>query len=570
MHKKKKNGQDCRSISRQAYRIKRKSAIYRAWREMGSLQRRLSAIVLSVVTAFALCEARLAVLAADQEAARAVQQQTTLTYPLSSARGTIYDCAMRPLTEQQTAWAALVCDGVTDYTRFFKETAGENAAALYRGVDGTTPYPVELKQTAAGQQGVFEYPKRYADNQLAAHIIGYCDSDGVGISGLERAFDEFLSGGEDRISLQCYATAGKQAVSEPTLVRKQGSGNALLLSIDSVTQRICEDVAAQHLTTGVIIVMETNSGCIRGCVSWPTFDPQNVAESILAEDTALVNRAFSSYNVGSVYKPLLAAIALEQGIDSQQSYTCIGQITVDGHTYHCARQVGHGQVDLAQALTVSCNCYFIQLGQKLKIQDITEYSTLCGLGSATHLGGGWFAGKGNYPDGEVLQNAGELAELCFGQGKLTATPLQMTALFNTIANDGLFLSPSLVVGLADSHTKKVTQSLYDPVRIQLFQPDTAQCLRQMLKSVVKEGLGKGADIPETELAGKTGTAQTGRYTLNDSGEQTELYESWFIGFYPADNPRYTVTVLLDSVDSSSESAAPVFGEVCRQLYYLGA
>ena len=104
----------------------------------------------------------------------------------------------------------------------------------------------------------------------------------------------------------------------------------------------------------------------------------------------------------------------------------------------------------------------------------------------------------------------------------------------------------------------------------MLSPAHAAEMRAMLVSVVEEGLGAGAAIPEARVGGKTGTAQTGRTKTNDDGSETELYESWFVGFYPAEQPQYTIAVMMDSTDRMGEEVAPVFAAVCRQLYYLQA
>jgi penicillin-binding protein 2 len=434
-------------------------------------------------------------------------------------------------------------------------------------VGGSNPFVVRLKrESAAPGIFTFSYPLRYAALPLAQHIIGYCGGDGAGVAGMERAFDGWLQGGADVLLAECSTDALARAAGKAQLVRRQGSGNALQLTLDRILQRICEDVAADLLPRGAIVVLECRTGHIKASVSMPQYDPYNVQKSIEADDTALINRAFSSYNVGSVYKPLLAALALENGLDAEELYECTGSVEVDGHTYRCARRSGHGSIDLAGALQQSCNCYFIRLGQRLGGQTILEYSTLCGLGQATALGGGYTAGRGNLPTAAVLENSGELASLSFGQGKLTATPLQLAAAFNVFANGGVYVSPSLVEGLVNSNTGDVTESLYRPVQLRLLESSTASAMLELLEGVVTDGLGAAAAIPEAAVGGKTGTAQTGRALADDPGQ--ELYDSWFVGFYPAQQPRYTIAVMADSTTQTGEDVAPVFAAVCRQLYYL--
>lgn len=534
--------------------------------------RRAAALAWSFLLLLGVCEARLYVLALDADAYGEVQRQSTWQVPLSDGRGVIYDHSLSPITDAGTRLAAVVSSGTRDYQQLFDAVDPDDLGALYAGVGSDMPFLVRLAGRPAVQRSdVFCYPQRYRTLPLAQHIVGYCNSDGQGVSGLEAAFDGYLQGGTDMLSVRCATNALAEAdgSSAPRLVRKNGSGNALQLTLDIAVQRVCEDVAADSLPTGAIVVLECRTGRIKGCVSMPQYDPQNVQKSIEAGDTALINRAFSSYNVGSVYKPVLAALALENGFDAGALYECTGSIEVDGQVYHCAHREGHGRVDMAKALEQSCNCYFIWLGRQLGAQNIVDFSSLCGFGQRTQLGGGYAAGRGNLPDTGVLQNSGELAGLCFGQGQLTATPLQMAAAFNVFANDGIYISPSLVEGYADSYTKTVTQSLYRPRQLQVLGSGTAARMRELLLGVVQKGLGANAAIPEAEVAGKTGTAQTGRTRKNADGTETEIYESWFVGFYPAERPRYTIAVMMDSTDVMGEAVAPVFGQVCRALCYLG-
>ena len=141
----------------------------------------------------------------------------------------------------------------------------------------------------------------------------------------------------------------------PYLVESPGTGAGVMLTLDSSIQRACEAVGIEMVDKGCIVVLDAPTGRVRASVSLPLYDPENVAASIARQDTSLVNRALSAYNVGSVFKPLLAAAALEQGISAQETYECTGSIEVGGHVYRCAYGRGHGTVDMKTALEQSCN-----------------------------------------------------------------------------------------------------------------------------------------------------------------------------------------------------------------------
>ena len=128
------------------------------------------------------------------------------------------------------------------------------------------------------------------------------------------------------------------------------------------------------------------------------------------------------------------------------------------------------------------------------------------------------------------------------------------------------MEPTFVEGVVNEYSQTVTQSLYAPIQRQAFRSDTAERIRQMLVSVVENGLGQSAKPLHGGAGGKTGTAQTGRFQEDGS----EIMDAWFAGFYPAENPLYTIVVLLDSGTCSSDDAARIFSKVATDIgMYLG-
>ncbi|MEG2054146.1 MAG: penicillin-binding transpeptidase domain-containing protein, partial [Oscillospiraceae bacterium] len=163
---------------------------------------------------------------------------------------------------------------------------------------------------------------------------------------------------------------------------------------------------------------------------------------------------------------------------------------------------------------------------------------------------------------------GQLASVSFGQGELLATPIQIAAYFNTFANNGVYVSPSLVEGLLNPRTGKIEKSFYHPVQVKAMSDSSAEMLKEMLTSVVLNGLAKKAKPTFGLAAGKTGTAQTGRYFTEENGNEGELYESWFVGFYPVDKPQYTICILEDETHTIKDGCSEIFAEICNSLYYL--
>lgn len=189
------------------------------------------------------------------------------------------------------------------------------------------------------------------------------------------------------------------------------------------------------MQSGCILVLDTANAKVRACVSRPGYDPENISASLNAPDSPLLERAFQCYAVGSVFKPVVAAAALEAG-ESGFVYTCPGWCAVDGRIFRCAGGIPHGEVDLAGALEKSCNGYFIRLGQALGADAVRAMAEKLGFGQAIPLTDALHTAAGVLPEQEALASSGAYANFCFGQGELLASPLQVAAMMNTIGLRG--------------------------------------------------------------------------------------------------------------------------------------
>ena len=520
----------------------------------------------ALLFAFVFIAGRVATLSANRAYAAAAFSQSATYTVLDEGRGNLYDCHFTPLTNATRIKCLLIPPDKESYYDLFDLVPAESRSVLYESIQKSRPFLLPVTGDADERYPVFYRTERYFPLPIAQHLIGYLDGEGHGVSGIELVCDEYLAGGDTR--RQVYSITSAQGAFlnrlEPRVVETQGTGNGVMLTLDASIQRLCEGVAQEMMEKGSIVVMEVQTGRVLASVSVPAFDPDDVAASIDAENSPFLNRSISAYSVGSVFKPLLAAAALEEGVDVSGTYHCTGSITVADHTYRCAYGKGHGDVDLASALEQSCNCYFIQLGLELGGDVVEEYARRTGFGESTVIVGDWCTAAGNLPTAAQLQNLGELASVSFGQGSLLATPVQVTAFMNALANDGVYLSPSFVQGYVDGYSKTVTQSLYAPVMRQAFSEQTARQVQALLAGVVEDGLGQSAQPVTGKAAGKTGTAQTGRFDENGD----EKMDVWFSGFYPAENPQYTVTVMLDDDVHGSEEACRVFSRVTSALAYF--
>lgn len=488
--------------------------------------------------------------------------QSSVSLSLPARRGNFYDCEGRLLTGLEERWLALCFPGEDNYSKLYDYTDSSGQMLLYRNRNRAAPFLLEVRADLS-PLGVTCYPsaQRYCTVPLCQNLIGYLDAEGRGAAGLEKAFDALLTGTGAYSSISCAVTAQGRLRSgtEPQLTSADSGAAGVRLTIDRSVQRAAEAVAAQTMTNGCILVLDVRTAKVRASVSVPGYDPQNLAASLDAADSPFVDRTLERYAVGSVFKPVVAAAALEQGI--QQTYLCTGACMVDGQVFRCAGGVAHGEVELATAMEKSCNGYFIQLGQTLGAKTLLETARSFGFGKKTWLAGELSASAGLLPALEQLQQSGQLANFSFGQGSLLATPLQVAAMMNTIVADGVWRSPSFIEGVLDETNGELLVQSQRPQTKRVLRAETVVELRQMLVGVVEQGTAKAAAGLPGAAGGKTGTAQTGQF----AADGTELKNLWFAGFWPAESPRYTIVVMQDAKQSPQTSSAEIFARLCAAL-----
>ena len=181
------------------------------------------------------------------------------------------------------------------------------------------------------------------------------------------------------------------------------------------------------------------------------------------------------------------------------------------------------------------------------------------------LAEGLTAQSGALPGAEELTQSGQLANFSFGQGSLLAAPMQVAALFNTLAADGVYRAPYVLQATLDETTGQPVETLSHPRGRRVIPTQSAALLRAMLVQVVQQGTAQDAAGLSGGAGGKTGTAQTGQFTA----EGKERKNLWFAGFYPAEDPQYTIVVLQDGQTQAAVSSAAVFAQLCTALHWLG-
>ncbi len=540
-------------------------------------EKRLMIYIIAIMTMFIGILIPLFLLSSNLELRTLAAKQSEAVINLSQGRGEIYDCNLYPLTSTTSNVYALAVSGEAAYSEYFRRLNSEDQKLAYELYDQTTPYLIELDTIEEDSPFEFFGTSRYIDQQIASNTIGYLDNNANGAQGIEKAFNDILvNGGVERdISYSKDALGELMMHSEPDLMIDYGTGQGIILTIDSTIQRIAEGIAAANIEKGAIVIMESKTGRIKASVSMPTLYPNNIVKNIEDNDTAFINRPSTAFNVGSVIKPFIAAELLEQGVDKNEVYECYGSIQVSDHSYRCFTDYGHGEVDMTKAIAVSCNGYFIDQGLQLSPKTLQQIGIDIGLGLGVTSEGYVVSEDGYLPTEDELTDLGERASYSFGQGMLMATPIQMAAAFNIFANDGTYISPTLVEGIYNQFTDTVDESFYAPVMRRVISSDTAQEVGDMLEQVITHGTTDEAAPLFGMAAGKSGTAQTGRYMTDEYGLPVEVDKepvdetvAWFVGFYPADDPIYTIAVMQDSADKMGEDMGELFADICNSLRYF--
>ncbi len=500
----------------------------------------------------------------SEELTQAAQSQSSYVVDICQTRGAIYDCKGERFTETQAHVAAAISPSAEAMQTLAANLTGSRRSAILQQVREGKPFLSLLGKQRIYGEGIlcFDVYERYGGHPLAAHILGYLNGEGAGVSGLEKAFDEQLSAAGERVTLR-YGVDASQKALDRVLPEQSGSTEqvkeGLVLTLDREIQRLCEVIGGQMLDKGAIVVMDVDSGELQASVSLPTFDPNNVAASLDDDDFPLFNRAFQAYNVGSSFKLAVAAAALEQGLSPDFTVNCVGGVEIGGRMVYCHHRAGHGETDMERALEQSCNPYFIALGREIGGESILTMAEYLGFGQSSDFAEGVRSVAGNLP--EEASSPLALANLSFGQGELLATPVQIAAMVSAVANGGCAVQPQLILGWTEDGSVPEVQ---EQAQERIFSQRTAELLQHYMVEAVEEGSGINAKPIFAAAGGKTASAQTGQY--DENGE--EIVHAWFAGFYPAEEPRYAIVVLAEGMESGGSYAAPVFKRICEQITVL--
>ena len=527
-----------------------------------SIFRRTSAIFAAMVLAAAGLVGQLSWIVSSDQLAQTAQTQSKYTLTVADERGFIYDCKMQPLVGTKQRWQTAVFPTPQNQKKVLDAVEPERKQTVTELLETGKPFVTETTEAVDAEMVYsFSVPERYTENQTAVHLIGYLDYNGSGVTGIEKEYDSFLADSGKKIQVTGMLNALQQTIAgvEPE-IRIEGAENAgVVLTLDSRIQQIVESIGSQMLDKGAIVVMDPYNGQIRAMASFPAYSPSNLGEAVNdQENKPMLNRALLGYSVGSTFKIVTAAAAM-QSLGREycltREYTCEGAVDVYGQVFRCHLRSGHGELDMFDAMRESCNPWFIGLGQETGGEALLKTAENLGFGETMMLYGDITASGGTLPSADSLQAPAAVANFSFGQGELTASPVQIARMTAAVVNGGKLVSPTLVLGTTDDG--KTLQSSALPVSRQAISSEIAAQLKVMLAYAVMSDDSSGAKPELVTAGGKTATAQTGQY--DEDGN--ELEQGWFTGFFPADEPQYVVTVLAENEGFGNTSAAPVFAEI---------
>lgn len=491
----------------------------------------------------------------------ASQQTNSYTLELSRLRGTIFDCNMRPITNTQTKTVAVFLPNESAVSAAISVLSDEAKSNVLSSLKNGIPKFAEIEHPI-DHYGVYctEVYVGTPETLLSPQLIGYLDSDGHGVTGIQKAFDDILFSEEKHtVAIDIDGLGNILPGGETTEIFNENVINSgIKLTIDSDIQEVTLK-AMQNVKCGAAVVSEIGTGKIKAMVSMPEFNPTKVSDYLEDSDSPLINRALRAYNVGSVFKPSVAAAAIESG-NAQVEYTCSGLAKFSGHTFRCHSLAGHGKIGIKDALAYSCNVFFYNVSVLLGADNVYNMASSLGFNSGYEICSG-ISCSASMPDLSALKASDSaLVNLSIGQGSLLLSPVSILSLYEAIANNGIYYPQTIIEGVvSNGATTRHPTSV--PTRA-MFK-ETANKIKEQLKAVLEYGTGKSAMPTLTSAAGKTATAETGWIK---NGKKIE--NSWFCGFFPQENPKYVVSVLIENSMGGDDIAAPVFSKIADSITTL--
>lgn len=430
---------------------------------------------------------------------------------------------------------------------------------IYAG-DGVTRLAVNRQRRVSGQTFYF---RRYPKGELTAHAVGYSTQERAR-TGLEQSRNDYLTGANANLSTVLDTTFDE-------LRGKTITGNDVITTIRWRAQQVA--LRALGGQCGAVVALEPSTGKVLVLASSPSYDPNLVESNFAAVQRGrgacpiapLLNRGTAGLFIpGSTFKVVTAAAALDSGRYSTES-----TFVDPGYCIEYGQRVNNydtsspfGRVSFSTALQQSINSSFCEMGKELGPKVILDYARRFGfyedppvdLPSDERLPSGLYQNGRLVPESE--EGRADPGRLAFGQERMLVTPMQMAMVAAAVANKGVVMEPYLTDRIKAPDGSIVQKLEPDELR-RAIKAETAADLTAMMESVVSGGTGTAAQIAGVRVAGKTGTAETGRQGRNVAG---------FIAFAPVDNPQVAIAVYLQNQSGTGGTvAAPVAKQIMEAL-----
>lgn len=415
------------------------------------------------------------------------------------------------------------------------------------------------------------YTRFYPEGSIAAHLVGIVGKNesgqDKGYFGLEGFYDRLLRGKEG-YGVELRDALGRPILSKRIEQAKGMEGSNIVLSIDRSIQFLVEEKLKKGIEKygalgGMVGIMNPLTGDIIAMVSSPSFEPNKYWES----DEDLYKNPFitNTYEPGSTLKPIIMASALDAGLITPQTKcdACSGPVSVSGYELHTWNDKYYKDTSMIEVIQHSDNTGMVFVAQKLGVERMISYLTRFGIGNLTDIDLQGETAVSLKPKDAWYDV--DLATTGFGQG-ISITPIELLVAFSTLANEGRMMQPRIVTALENTNGEVL--KIPTKVKSVPISEKTAKIMTQILVNAVEKGEAQWTKLKGYRIAGKTGTASIpvkGHYDPNSTITS-------FIGFAPAEKPKFIMLVILNKPTTSiyaAETAAPLFFDIASYLlsYY---
>ena len=424
-----------------------------------------------------------------------------------------------------------------------------------------------------------EIERYYPNGNYLSQVLGIINSEGVGLTGLELQYDDYLSGlsgirigGVDAYSNDLPFVSGKQT--------NAINGKDIVTTIDENLQYYAELVANEGLETYKakrvsITIMNPNNGEILAMASTPGYDPNNPYEGYESfegdtENDKIQNMWRNSivsdtYEPGSTFKIITMAAAMEEGlIHDDDVFVCNGSKTFGDVNVHCWNLSGHGEQTAAEILKNSCNVGFMELGARLGAEKLNEYIKKLGFGSITGIDLPGEA-EGIVKSTNSISDI-DLATIAFGQTN-TLNALQLLTAVNAVANGGNLIQPHIVKEIThkDSNGNTIVDKTIEGKTTEnVLSEKTSATLREYLERTATQDAGAGTFVQGYDIGGKTGTAQ--KVDIETGSYSADKYIASMVAMTPVDDPQLTVYISVDEPSTGVYYGGQVASPLMKKLF----